>query len=122
MQPLFDAAGDNVTDICGKLSLSQFISFIHECNGLVACSTGPLHIAAVSGIEAYGIYPPIKPMHPGRWAPIGKKAEVFVLNEDCNDCRTNSAACHCIKEITPLHIKDALEKNRKLLFDDGKHL
>src|SRR5580704_4232713 len=35
-----------VTDLTGKMNLSQFISFIDHCDGLVANSTGPLHIGA----------------------------------------------------------------------------
>lgn len=70
-----------VHDLTGQLSLSQFISFIGKCDALVAASTGPLHIASALGIEAVGLYSPKRPIHPGRWAPIGKKANFFVANE-----------------------------------------
>ncbi|MEM8966575.1 MAG: glycosyl transferase, partial [Bacteroidota bacterium] len=36
--------------------------------------TGPLHIAAASGIYTLGLYPDKRPMHAGRWGPIGIKA------------------------------------------------
>jgi ADP-heptose:LPS heptosyltransferase len=71
----------NVHDLTGQLSLSQFISFIGKCDALVAASTGPLHIASALGIEAVGLYSPKRPIHPGRWAPIGKKANFFVAKE-----------------------------------------
>src|SRR5262249_11693579 len=35
-----------VTDLTGKLTLSQLVSFIARADGLVAAGTGPLHIAA----------------------------------------------------------------------------
>ena len=89
-----------ITDLTGKLTLSQFLSFIGACDGLVAASTGPLHLAAALGIHALGLFPPMKPIHPGRWAPIGAQAEFLVLNKDCQDCRTNPAACHCIRQIS----------------------
>ncbi len=89
-----------VTNLTGRMSLAQLMSFISRCDALVAASTGPLHLAAALGIKAIGIYPPIKPMHPGRWAPIGIKA-VFLVNEnECNDCR-KSGICHCMAEIPP---------------------
>ncbi|WKN41947.1 glycosyltransferase family 9 protein [Tunicatimonas pelagia] len=65
----------HVKDTTGAFSLSEFIDFISHADGLVACSTGPLHIAATSGIYALGLYPDQRPMHAGRWGPIGKKAE-----------------------------------------------
>lgn len=99
----------NVKDVTGKFSLAEFIQFIAQADGLLAASTGPLHIAAVSGIHAFGIFPPIRPMHPGRWQPIGRLVEVFVKNETCNDCR-KTQLCHCIQEITPELIAGELIK------------
>ena len=68
-------ASPNVTYVAGKFSLHEFIMFISSCDGLLACSTGPLHIASAAGIHALGLYPNERPMHPGRWAPIGTKAQ-----------------------------------------------
>jgi ADP-heptose:LPS heptosyltransferase len=99
-----------VTNICGKMSLGQFMSFIHECDALVAASTGPLHLAAALGIEAIGIYPPIRPMHPGRWAPLGPKARFLVMGKECNDCISGSK-CSCMEEIEPVSVKKLLEKD-----------
>lgn len=90
----------NVFDISGKLSLSQLIGFFSKCNGIVSASTGPLHIAAALKIIAIGIYPPIRPMHPGRWAPIGEKATFLVKEKTCNSCR-KSYDCECMTSITP---------------------
>lgn len=89
-----------ITDITGKLTLPEFVRFIGACQGLVAASTGPLHIAAALGIHALGLFPPMKPIHPGRWAPIGPKAEFLVLNKDCQDCRSQPAACLCIRQLS----------------------
>jgi heptosyltransferase III len=89
----------HVIDLCGKLDLSEFISFISRANALVAASTGPLHIAAAAGITALGIYPPMRPIHPGRWAPLGPKAKYFVKDTACSDCKKNMD-CHCMRSIT----------------------
>ncbi len=75
LKPWIEEQGDRVTNICGKLSLTQFISFINSADGLIAASTGPLHIAAASGIHALGLYTDIKTKDAGRWGPIGEKAE-----------------------------------------------
>jgi heptosyltransferase-3 len=96
-----------VTDLTGRLTLGQLMTFISKANGLVAASTGPLHLAAALGIHALGIYPPIRPMHPGRWAPVGPKARVFVRTEYCEDCR-RTGDCHCIREIRPDTVEEYL--------------
>ncbi len=103
---------DKITDLCGKMSLAEFISFIAQADGLIAASTGPLHIAAALGKTALGIYPPIKPMHPGRWKPVGKNAAYFVKNQTCNDCKKTND-CHCMKSILPEEIKEYLDKKCK---------
>jgi heptosyltransferase III len=110
LQLLFEQVGDRVIDITGKMNLKQFLSFVHHCDGLIASGTGPIHLAAVLGKDALGMYPPIRPVHPGRWQPIGAKAKVFVLDRDCRDCKKNTKACHCIKELEPLGVKRYLEE------------
>jgi ADP-heptose:LPS heptosyltransferase len=89
-----------VTDLTGRLSLGELIAFLAKVDGLVAASTGPLHLAAALGIHALGIYPPIRPMHPGRWGPVGPRAEVFVRPDDCAACR-KTADCRCMRGIAP---------------------
>jgi ADP-heptose:LPS heptosyltransferase len=99
---------DNCIDVSGKMSLNQLIAFIDQSDALVAASTGPLHIAAALGKVAIGIYPPIKPMHPGRWAPVGPKATFLVLDKYCSDCKADDL-CHCMTEIKPQQVKLILE-------------
>lgn len=91
---------NNVADITGKLSLVDYIAFISKADFLVAASTGPLHIASACGIYAIGIYPPIKPMHPGRWRPIGKNSEVVCKPITCTACKKQPQQCACMNDIT----------------------
>ena len=98
-----------VHDLSGKISLKELISLIYAADALVACSTGPLHIAAALGKLTIGIYPPIPPMHPERWAPIGENAHVLVLHKTCERCR-NSVDCECIRSIMPAQVAEMLEK------------
>ena len=110
LQPLFSEVGNLVTDNTGKMDLYQFISFINASDGLVASGTGPLHIAAALGKDALGIYPPLRPIHPGRWQPLGPHAKVFVLHKECVDCMGNKNACHCVREVQPSWLKAHLDK------------
>ncbi|MEO5501602.1 MAG: glycosyltransferase family 9 protein [Ginsengibacter sp.] len=114
LKSFLEAHKNDVTDITGKMDLTQFISFIHQCDGLVANSTGPLHLAAVLGKLAFGIYPPIWPMNPVRWAPVGPRARAFVMDKSCDDCRSHPADCHCILELTPQMIANAISEAAKI--------
>ena len=107
LQPLLEQR-PFVTDMTGRLTLPQFISFIAAADGLVASGTGPIHLAAALGKHALGMFPPIRPIHPGRWAPIGPRAVAFVLDKDCNDCR-KTGDCTCIRAIQPARVKAYLQ-------------
>jgi ADP-heptose:LPS heptosyltransferase len=96
-----------LVDLTGRLSLGELMSFLSRVDGLVAASTGPLHLAAAVGINALGIYPSIRPMHPGRWAPVGPKSKIFVKEGECEDCR-KTGDCHCMREIRAGMLKDYL--------------
>lgn len=97
-------------NITGKMSLQQFIAFIQHCDGLVAASTGPLHIAAALGKRAVGLFSAKRPIHPGRWMPIGKNAVAIVNDEQCEKC-ARKEDCDCIEKIAP-------ERILKLLLDE----
>jgi heptosyltransferase III len=98
-----------VTDLTGKLSLEELLAFINDCDGIVAASTGPLHIAAALGKTAIGLFAPMRPIFPERWAPLGSKASYLVLDKRCSDCR-RSGDCKCIRSITPEQVAGKLSQ------------
>lgn len=99
----------NVHDISGTMQLSEFIAFIYRCDALVAASTGPLHIASALGKKAIGLYVPKKPIHPGRWQPIGKNAEVLVNDWQCSKC-AQKQDCNCIQAISAEKVCSLLDE------------
>ncbi|MFD2787734.1 glycosyltransferase family 9 protein [Hymenobacter rubripertinctus] len=102
-------------ELTGQLALPEFLAFIAAADGLVAGSTGPLHLAAALGRHALGLYPPIRPMHPGRWAPLGPHAGFLVFQRpNCQDCRTRPAGCTCIKALEPTQVLDQIRNWRPL--------
>ncbi|HVS97634.1 MAG TPA: glycosyltransferase family 9 protein [Puia sp.] len=106
LEPLVDEF-PFLTDLTGRMTLDHFLSFIAAADGLLASGTGPLHMAAALGIHALGLFPPIRPIHPGRWAPVGPRARVFVYKTECDACR-KTADCVCMREIQPRQIRDYL--------------
>lgn len=97
-----------IHDITGRFSLREFIAFIHLCDGLVAASTGPLHIAAALGKKAVGLFSQCRPIHPGRWAPLGIHAGWLVMDRECPDCAAGKD-CDCIRNINPNEVIRKLE-------------
>lgn len=104
---LLSKVNDNVVNLCGKLSLSEYITFIAAADGLIAASTGPLHIAAAVGSHAIGLYPPIHPMHAGRWGALGDHVKIFTQEKECDDCR-HTTDCACMRAIRPEMVRDYL--------------
>ncbi|MCC2548295.1 glycosyltransferase family 9 protein [Hymenobacter sp. BT175] len=108
-------------NLTGRLSLPQLLAFIAGADGLVAGSTGPVHLAAALGRYALGLYPPIRPMHPGRWAPLGAHAHYLVFDRpDCSDCRKQPAACTCIRAIASLQVLAHIQEWQVLPPPDSK--
>ena len=68
----------HVRNSMGQLSLDELIGLVNTADALIAASTGPLHIAAACRRLAIGLYTPQRPMHPGRWKPLGINAHFLV--------------------------------------------
>ena len=98
----------NVVDLTGRMTLDDLMSFISQADGLVACSTGVLHLASALGKFTLGLYSPMKPIHPGRWMPIGKNSNYLVINKNCQNCR-RMKECPCVNEITVDQVKERIE-------------
>lgn len=98
---------EGVKNVMGKFSLEEMSAFISQTDGIIASSTGVLHLAASLNKFALGLYPPLKPIHPGRWAPVGVNASFLVLDKVCVDC-TKSSYCACIKAITVNQVMNRL--------------
>lgn len=88
-----------ILDSTGKLTLKQLIYLISKSSSLVACSTGPLHIAGICGIQAIGLFSSRRPIHPRRWRPLGSLSKAIVFDPDCNSCNKEKE-CSCIENIS----------------------
>jgi ADP-heptose:LPS heptosyltransferase len=95
----------HVTATFGQFNLSQLMAFIAAADGLVGAGTGPLHLAAVLGIHALGIYPGRDSINGKRWFPLGPKGEALQVVEICSgDAQCDLSAggpCQCTISVTP---------------------
>jgi ADP-heptose:LPS heptosyltransferase len=95
----------NVTDLVGKLTLTQFMSFTAHCDGLIAGSTGPVHLAAALGINTLGLYQSRK-ADIQRWHPVGRSTAIIHSDVHCRGERRSARGgptipCPCIVAIDP---------------------
>jgi ADP-heptose:LPS heptosyltransferase/O-antigen ligase len=97
----------NVENLCGKLDLAGFTALVANCDGLVASGTGPLHLAAAMGRPVVGLFPPLKPIDPVRWAALGPRATNLVHEPGCGNC-ADPARCTCMQAITPQQVLDVI--------------
>lgn len=97
----------NITDTSGQLSLEQLMVLISRASALVACSTGPLHIAGFLGVRAIGLFSPRRPIHPGRWKALGKDVRILVFDESCPKCAQRKP-CDCITQIPVQSVLDKI--------------
>lgn len=100
----------NFLDSTGQLTLGELIVLIDKSKGLVACSTGPLHISGILGTRTCGLFSPRKPIHPGRWKALGKDVHIFTNDSNCPVC-AKKKQCNCIEEIQPELILKTLIAN-----------
>ncbi|MFN5374254.1 MAG: glycosyltransferase family 9 protein [Flavobacteriia bacterium] len=99
----------NISDATGKWDLQTFIYIISQAKALVACSTGPYHLAGLCGIRAVGLFASRRPIHPGRWAALGNKSVALEHDPKCAQCSAGQE-CACIAQIKIEQIIDAIEK------------
>jgi ADP-heptose:LPS heptosyltransferase len=98
----------HVKNLTGMFSLTQYMALINHAQVLVAASTGPLHIAAAFGITAIGLFSEKRPIHPGRWAPLGSNA-IVVSDKGCMTCQQGKD-CDCVSRISPQTILNLLNE------------
>lgn len=99
----------HVVDVMGRLELAGLIALLARVDGIVAASTGPLHLAAALGRHAVGLYPPTPPIHAGRWGPVGPYAESLTAPMQCRERHNSRDRCECMQTITVTAVKDRID-------------
>lgn len=91
-----------ITDLTGALDSDQLIAFVNAADGLIASSTGPVHIAAACGIHTLGLYENRWIKRGERWGPIGKNASFLECSADDMDTITPEMVIDKIQHWTRL--------------------
>jgi|GEM_PF-261427 len=105
-QQSYNPDSPTFTKYVGEKGLAETIALLDQCDGMVAPSTGPMHLAVALGKLVVTVFPPIKVQSAVRWGPYGipigtnlgiepdNKASVLVPDVNCGeDFRCALSAC-----------------------------
>ena len=97
----------HAVNMMGQFSLTDLMSFIAHCDGLVASGTGPLHLAESFGIHTLVLLPPLRHVGPIRWTPLGAQTEHLSLPKLCKKQCSNTE-CPCMRAISVTQVKEKI--------------
>jgi len=103
-------------NIMGQLDLPQFIALIASVDGVIAASTGPIHVSGILGKKTIGLFPPRTPnsfdweLTEHKWRPLGDQVITLSSSQSCDrKCTTETFSnCHCMMAIEPSTITDII--------------
>ena len=102
-------------NLCGIITLTDFIGVLNSCNLLITNDSGPLHVASVLDIPTISFFGPETPYIYG---PKGDKHTVFYEDIYCSPCiniyNSKFSTCNnniCLKQIEPKTVLDKIYKN-----------
>lgn len=91
-----------------QISTRELLTILKNSCGILAPSTGVLHLAASLGVSCYGVYSPIKVQHPKRWAVRGDRVFIFLPDFQVTANDPCPASFKCLKENCPKY--DCMDK------------
>jgi ADP-heptose:LPS heptosyltransferase len=105
-QHLFPAG---YTNVMGADTLEQYMQRIASSAGLVASSTGPLHMASLLGQACVGLFPPKQGVNQVRWGGMSPAGANLELPQDCEKTCSNHD-CDCMRALSPALVWQALQQ------------
>jgi heptosyltransferase II len=99
--------GGDWTDLTGTTTLAQLAAHMCQCQAVIAHDSGPLHLAALLGVPAIGIFGPTESAHT---APIGRQHTVVRRHVECSPCFLHECPLdhRCMRELAPERVAEAV--------------
>ncbi len=97
--------------LCGRTSLVDVIDLVSLCQAVVTNDSGPMHIAAATGVPVVAIYGSSTPDHT---PPLTGKKAIHYLRLDCSPCFERSCPLkqnryRCLSGIAPEAVLASVE-------------
>ena len=98
-------AGDGVTSVAGRTTIPGLQALLHGACLFVSNDSGPLHLAAASGVRCAALF---GPETPELYGPVGSGHVVFYRQLPCSPCMSvhdmKQVVCHgqieCLRDIS----------------------
>ncbi|RPH46210.1 MAG: hypothetical protein EHM87_03195 [Burkholderiales bacterium] len=99
-----------VTDATRGFSIPDLLRTLPRLDAVLSNSTGPMHLAALSGAPTLGLFVDLPGMDTARWGPLGPRVRTLVApSEACVRCPRGSPECPCMAAIDVPQVARALE-------------
>lgn len=99
-----------VTDATRGFPIPDLMRVLPRLDAVLSNSTGPMHLAALSGAATIGLFVDLPGMDPARWGPLGPRATALrAPREACVQCPRGAPECPCMAAIDVARVAAALE-------------
>jgi len=112
-------AGREGIDLAGRTTLPELIDVVGRAVVFVSSDTGPIHIAAATGVPILGLYGPTRP---SQTRPYGREGQVLLLHSDrpCIPCYGTPQQISCADNLCMSDLGVDLVLERVLERWDGR--
>jgi heptosyltransferase-2 len=103
-------SGGVATNLCGATSLVDLVDLIAQCQAVVTNDSGPMHMAAATGVPVVAIYGSSTPDHT---PPLTERRAVHYLRLECSPCFDRTCRFghyDCLFKIQPHAVRASLKK------------
>ncbi len=99
-----------VTDATRGFPIPDLMRVLPRLDAVLSNSTGPMHLAALSGAPTIGLFVDLPGMDPVRWGPLGPRATALQApREACVRCPRGAPECPCMAAIDVERVAAALQ-------------
>jgi len=98
-----------VTDATRGFPVADLMRALPQMDAVLSNSTGPMHLAALSGAPTIGLFVDLPGMDPARWGPLGPHAQAIVApRAACVRCERGAPRCPCMAALEVSRVARAL--------------
>lgn len=103
------SGSDHVINQAGKLNLEQSKDLISQARLFLGNDSGPMHIAALSGVPTLGL---MGPYPPEICRPLGQNSRYIFHRLPCTGCNPNECVNNyrCMESITPDEVRVTIQE------------
>ena len=103
-------SGGAAVNLCGRTTLTEVVDLAARCIGVVTNDSGPMHIAAATGVPVVAIY---GSSTPDFTPPLTQHKAIHYLRLDCSPCFERTCPLghyNCLRQITPTDVRASLKR------------